>query len=142
MRRFHETLFGIYFDDLDPFNILHNARYLLLFERALGAFWMDVGWGSFQDSHRPEQFHLVRHNAIEYLAPVKGVCRVRVRVGVESIGRTSLNFGFRMLPLDRDVDHARGTRTVVHVDADTLEGKPWSDEFRAAMAPWIEEGPA
>ncbi len=144
MRRFHESLFGIYFDDLDPFNILHNARYLLLFERALGAFWMDVGWGAFQDSDRPEQFHLVRHNAIDYLAPVRGVGKVRIRVGVESIGRTSLNFGFRMLPLDRDVDHARGTRTVVHVDPKTLEARAWNEEFRAAMREWIEppEGPA
>ena len=76
MRRFHETVFGIYFDDLDPFNILHNSRYLLLFERAVGAFWMDIGWGAFQDSDRPEQFHLVRHTAIDYLAPVRGVGKV------------------------------------------------------------------
>lgn len=138
MRRFHETVFGIYFDDLDPFSILHNARYLLLFERALGAFWMDVGWGAFQDSERPEQFHLVRQNSIEYLSPVRGVGKVRVRVGVESIGRTSLNFWFRMLPLDRDLDHARGTRTVVHVDNNTLEARPWSDEFRNAMREWID----
>ena len=138
MHRFHETLFGIYFDDLDPFNILHNARYLLLFERALGAFWMDIGWGAFQDKGRPEQFHLVRHNAIDYLSPVRGVCQVRLRVHVESIGRTSLNFGFRMLPLDRDVDHARGTRTVVHVDPVSLEARPWNDEFRDEMTKWLE----
>lgn len=136
MRRFHETVFGIYFDDLDPFNILHNARYLLLFERALGAFWMDIGWGAFQDSDRPEQFHLVRHNAIDYLAPVRGVCKVRVRVGVEHIGRSSMRFEFRMLPLDRDLDHARGTRTVVHVDPHSLESRPWAEEFREAMREW------
>ena len=41
-------------------------------------------------------------------------------------------------PLDRDVDHARGTRTVVHVDANTLEAQPWTDEFREAMAEWID----
>ena len=99
---------------------------------------MDIGWGAFQNTEQPEQFHLVRHNAIDYLSPVRGVCRVRIRVGVESIGRTSLNFGFRMLPLDRDVDHARGTRTVVHVDPGTLEARPWDDAFRNAMAGWIE----
>ena len=138
MRRFHETISGIYFDDLDPFNILHNARYLLLFERALGSFWMDIGWGAFQDSDRPEQFHLVAHNAIDYLSSVRGVCRVRVRVEVSAIGRTSLEFGFRMLPMDRDVDHARGQRTIVHVDPTTLQAKPWSAEFREAMAGWLE----
>jgi acyl-CoA thioester hydrolase len=140
MRRFHETVFGIYFDDLDPFNILHNARYLLLFERAVGAFWMDVGWGAFQDSEHPEQFHLVRHNAIDYLSPVRGVCKVRVRVGIEHIGTSSLRFGFRMLPMDRDLDHARGTRTVVHVDRESLEPQSWSEDFRAAMAEWVGEG--
>lgn len=138
MRRFHETIFGIYFDDLDPFNILHNSRYLLLFERAVGAFWMDIGWGAFQNSQQPEQFHLVRHNAIDYLSPVRGVGRVRVRVGIEKIGTSSLTFVCRMLPMDRDIDHARGTRTVVHVDPATLEPKPWSDAFRSAMAPWCE----
>lgn len=138
MRRFHETIFGIYFDDLDPFNILHNSRYLLLFERAVGAFWMDVGWGAFQDSDRPEQFHLVRHNAIDYLAPVRGVGKVRVRVGIEKIGTSSLTFECRMLPMDRDLDHARGTRTVVHVDPTTLEPRPWNDSFRDAMAQWCE----
>lgn len=139
MRRFHETVFGIYFDDLDPFNILHNARYLLLFERALGAFWMDVGWGAFQASDRPEQFHLVRHNAIDYLAPVSGVGSVRVRVFVEHIGHSSLRFGFRMLPMDRDIDHARGTRTVVHVDPQSLEARPWGDDFRRAMSAWLDQ---
>ena len=141
MRRFHETVFGIYFDDLDPFNILHNARYLLLFERALGGFWMDVGWGAFQDSERPEQFHLVRHNAIDYLSPVRGVCKVRVRVGVEHIGRTSMRFDFRMLPLDRDLDHARGTRTVVHVEPSTLAARPWTEDFRTAMREWVDKTP-
>ncbi len=139
MRRFHETVFGIYFDDLDPFNILHNARYLLLFERALGGFWMDIGWGAFQDSDRPEQFHLVRHNAIDYLSPVRGVGKVRVRVEIAKIGRTSLDFEFRMLPLDRDTDHARGTRTVVHVDPTTLAARPWSEGFREAMREWSDE---
>jgi acyl-CoA thioester hydrolase len=139
MRRFHETVFGIYFDDLDPFNILHNARYLLLFERALGGFWMDIGWGAFQDSDRPEQFHLVRHNAIDYLSPVRGVGKVRVRVEIARIGQTSLTFEFRMLPLDRDLDHARGTRTVVHVDPTTLEPSPWSETFRVAMRDWSGE---
>ena len=138
MRFFEQTL-GVYFDDLDPFHILHNARYVLLFERTLGAFWMDLGLGAFQDSDRPEQFHLVARNEIDYLTPVRGVGKVRVRVWVERIGRTSLTFAFRVLPLDRDVEHARGRRSIVHVDPDTLRPEPWSDEVRALLAPWTEK---
>jgi acyl-CoA thioester hydrolase len=138
MGRFHETVFGIYFDDLDPFHILHNARYLLLFERALGGFWHDLGRGAFQDGD-PDEFHLVRHNEVDYLSPVRGVGKVRVRVHVQRLGRTSLTFAFRMLPMDQDVDHARGARTVVCVDPDTLKPRPWSDGFREAIAPWSSE---
>lgn len=137
MSRFHEEVFGVYFDDLDPFHILHNARYVLLFERTLGAFWMELGLGGFQNSERPEQFHLVRHNEVEYLTPVRGIGKVRIRVAVERLGRTSLTFGFRMLPLDRDVDHARGRRTVVHVDPATLRACPWPESLRAAIGPWL-----
>ena len=139
MSRFHEEVFGVYFDDLDPFQILHNARYLLLFERTLGAFWMELGFGDFQDDDHPEQFHLVRHNEVEYLSPVRGVGKVRIRVTVERLGRTSLTFGFRMMPLDRDVDHARGRRTVVHVDRETLRARPWPESLREAIRPWLAE---
>ena len=38
-----------------------------------------------------------------------------------------------MLALDRDLDHARGLRTVVHVESETLEARPWTSEFREAM---------
>ena len=138
MRFFEQTL-GVYFDDLDPFHILHNARYVLLFERTLGAFWMDLGFGEFQDAGRPEQFHLVARNEIDYLEPVRGVGRVRVRVWVEAIGRTSLTFAFRVLPHDKDVDHARGKRTIVHVAPDTLRPAPWADEVRQLLAPWTAQ---
>ena len=38
--RFYEAIHGVYFDDLDALQILHNSRYLLLFERTIGSFWM------------------------------------------------------------------------------------------------------
>lgn len=134
--RFFERLVGIYFDDLDPLHVLHNARYLLLFERTLGAFWMDQGLGAFGDSGRPEEFHMVRHNEVEYLSPVRGVGKVRVRLWVERIGRSSLTFAFRLLADDSDHLYARGRRTVVHVDHATLRPAPWSDGMREALRPW------
>ena len=141
MPRFHETVMGVYFDDLDPFHILHNARYLLLFERTLGSLWLTLGTGALQDRADPDQFHLVRANSVEYLSPVRGVGQVRVRVWIERIGRTSLTFAFRLMPMDRDVDHARGTRTVVRVDPDTFKPAPWTDAFRERVAPFVEAIP-
>ena len=73
--RFYEEAVGVYFDDLDAFYILHNARYLVLFERTLGAFWQSVGMGSFEPASAGDHCHLVRANTVEYLRP--SVARAR-----------------------------------------------------------------
>lgn len=128
---------GVYFDDLDSYQILHNARYFLLFERTLGEFWRELGFGVFQSSKAPERFHYVRANSIEYMSPVYGVGRVRVRVWIERLGTTSLTFGFCLMPLNEDRQHAVGERTVVCVDPTTQRPKAWGDNFRKRLEPWI-----
>lgn len=130
---------GVYFDDLDAFQILHNARYLLLFERTIGSFWRHLGWGGVLDAQKnPDQFHLVRANHIEYHRAVEGVAEVRVRVWVEKLGRTSLTFGFCVMPMDQDVDYASGTRVVVRVDTQSRQPVPWSEGFIARLTPWFQ----
>jgi acyl-CoA thioester hydrolase len=135
--RFHEEVMGVYFDDLDAFYILHNARYLLLFERTLGSFWEMVGVGSFDRENLGDHWHLVRANTIEYLRPVRGTQRIRVRVWIEKLGRSSLTFGFRLMPMDEDVDCAVGTRTIVRVEPGSQRPTPWTDDFREKVAPWV-----
>ena len=137
MARFFEQVKGVYFDDLDPFHILHNARYLVLFERTLGAFWHELGAASFNDAQYPDRFHLVRANHIVYDTPVTGVGQVRVRVWVDHVGNTSMTFGFKVMPMHEDTVHAHGKRTVVCVDPETRTPRPWSEDFRATIAPWL-----
>lgn len=138
--RFHETLHGVYFDDLDAFHILHNARYLLLFEHAIGSFWRRLGWAGVLDFNtNPDQYHLVRANNLEYRRPVIGTGQVRVRVWVDRLGRTSLVFGLRVMPLDEDVDHATGERVIVRVDPETKRPVPWTAAFREQLAPYVRE---
>jgi acyl-CoA thioester hydrolase len=138
--RFHERVMGVYFDDLDPFHILHNARYLLLFERTLGSLWEEMGFGALQGS--AIAMHLVRANTIAYHHPIRGTGHVRVRVWIERLGRTSLVFGFSVMPVDEDRVAASGERAVVHVDPETWLPTPWSDDFRERVAPWVREEPS
>ena len=135
--RFYEQVMGVYFDDLDAFYILHNARYLVLFERTLGAFWQSVGMGGFEPQSAGDHCHLVRANTVEYLRPVRGTGQVRVRLSIHKIGTTSLTFAFRLMPMDQDVDCAVGTRTIVRVDPATQQPLPWTDAFRARLADWV-----
>jgi acyl-CoA thioester hydrolase len=142
-RRFYEAIHGVYFDDLDALQILHNARYLLLFERTIGSFWTRVmGWGGLLGKQEePDRFHLVRTNEIEYLHPVTGIGEVRVRIWVEKLGRTSLTFGFRVLPMDADVDYARGRRVIVRIDPQSRAPVPWTPEFRERLRPYRDAEP-
>lgn len=136
--RFHEAVHEVYFDDLDAFQILHNARYLLLVERTIGSFWRRHGWGGTLDmQNTPDQFHLVRSNHIEYHRPVVGLAEVRVRVWIDKLGRTSLTFGFAVLPQDEDVDCATGHRVIVRVDAGSRVPTPWTDGFRQKISPFV-----
>lgn len=143
--RFYEQVMGVYFDDLDAFFILHNARYLLLFERTLGSFWQELGFvGHAPDDPTAthEHTHLVRANSVEYLRPFRGTGKVRVRVWVERLGRSSMTIAFRMMPLDQDVDYAVGRRVVVRIDPDTYRAAPWTPAFRELIEPWVSEGGA
>ena len=136
--RFHEAIHGVYFDDLDAFRILHNSKYLLLFERTIGSFWTRMGWaGSWDEPRDTDRYHLVRANHIEYHRPVTDVGEVRVRIWIEKLGKTSLTFGMRMLPMDQDVDYATGSRVLVRVDPETKQPKPWSDDLRQKLAPYV-----
>ncbi len=135
--RFHEETHGVYFDDLDAFRILHNARYLLLMERTIGAFWHHLGWGTIaDDAHNPDQHHLVRAQEISYERPFRGTGRVRCRIWIERLGQSSLTFGFSILPLDEDRAYATGTRTLVKIDQDVQRPTPWSSDFRERVGPY------
>ena len=138
--RFHEAIHDVFFDDLDAFQILHNARYLLLFERTIGSFWSHIGFrGLPSENANPDQFQLVRYNEVDYLQPVHGIGQVRVRVWIERLGNTSLTFRLRLSPLDEDTDYATGRRVVVKVNPSTKLPEPWSDGFREKIAPYVDE---
>jgi len=141
--RFHENVHGIYFDDLDAFQILHNARYLLLIERTIGSFWQRLGWGSWRDmQENVDAQHLVRENHVEYLRPVAGTGEVRVRIWIEKLGTTSLVFGFCVMPMDEDVDYAVGTRALVRIDLESRKPTPWTESFRQKVLPYLRRDKA
>ncbi len=131
----HERVQGVWFDDLDPYGVLHNMRYLALVERTLSTMWRSCGLGGFRD--RTEHAHLVRANHIEYLRPVRGPGHVRVRTWFQALGRTSMTYGFVILPMDDDAPCAVGTRTVVCIDKDSERPVPWTDGLRAAVTPQL-----
>ncbi|MEV7807183.1 thioesterase family protein [Microbispora sp. NPDC088329] len=142
----HEPV-QVHFDDLDAMGLLHNSRYALLVERAIGAYWHRLGWAS--DPARsafPDVLMAVREFKVTYHAPIAEPGERLVHFWLERMGRTSGVYGFRVLSADRAPDqvtvHAEGYRVNVNLDPATFRPAPFSDVIRTAAAPLLRTAPA
>ncbi|MEU4562162.1 hotdog domain-containing protein [Actinoplanes sp. NPDC023936] len=123
----------VHFDELDAMGLLHHSRYALLFERAAADYWAEHGWSPDpRQSAFTEAVLAVRELSISYHVPIIGVCEPVVHFWLESVGRSSLVYGFRILSADRSVVHAEGRRVNVNVDPVAMGPAPLSDKARQA----------
>ena len=122
----------VHFDDLDPFGMVHNARYAVLIERALATFWSRHGH-TFRDGRptTPDAFNVVKEFNVSYQAPISGVGEVRVHFWLELLGNSEAVYAYRLLSPDGATVYADGRRVVVKLDQATLRPSPWTPEVRA-----------
>ncbi|MEU8105762.1 thioesterase family protein [Nonomuraea muscovyensis] len=131
-------LVHIHFDDLDAMGLLHNSRYALLVERAISAYWAELGWNFDPAVSRfKDVFLAVREFKITYSAPIAGAGEVLVEFWMDKLGRTSGVYGFQILSADRSTTHAEGYRVNVNLDPATLRPTPFTAETRAAAEPLL-----
>ncbi|GAA3089031.1 acyl-CoA thioesterase [Streptosporangium carneum] len=128
----------IHFEDLDAMGVVHNARYVLLLERALAGYWAERGW-AFDPTkpHFADIFFVVREFSITYQVPINSVGEAAVHFWVEHLGTTSVVYGFRVLSADRSVTHAEGRRVQVKLDPATLRPSPMTPALRTAIEPLL-----
>lgn len=75
--------------------------------------------------------------AIEQLNPPLTADAVRVDLWVNDLDEYTCTYGFVVTSEDGRVPYARGERSVVNTD-----GRPWSDDFRAAHLELMKDLPA
>ena len=124
----------VHFDDLDAMGIVHNAKYGVLVERAITAFWLAQGW-SFDPARTrfPDDLMLaVREYTITFHAPIAAVPEVGVQIWIEQFGRTSVTYHFRVISADGEMLHAEGSRAQVKLDPITRRPAEISPELRKA----------
>ena len=117
----------VYFDDMDPFGMLHNSRYALLAERAWNTYWegrVSVG----------DDFNVVKETHITHDTPVTSSGPYAIHLWIERLGRTSVTWGFRFCSRDESITYAHGARTNICLDTETLRPAPWSDQARELAA--------
>jgi acyl-CoA thioester hydrolase len=126
--------FGVYFDDLDLNGHLHNARLVVLVERAQTELFERLGgaWSRAGDRHEDLRY-VVRELHLEFTAPVSSPGELRIGLQAREIGRTSAVYGFRCRFGAADSEVAIGHRVIVKVDG---AGKPapWTPWYRDVFA--------
>lgn len=128
----HVEPIAIYFDDLDAMGIVHNARYVVLLERAVTPYWAERGHYYDHDGpSTPDLFHAVREFSITYHRPIRGAGEVLVHFWLDKLGETSARYGFRFLSRDGQTCYAEGRRTIVRLDPATLRPTSWTESARA-----------
>ena len=128
----------VYFDDLDALNILHNVRFLLFMERARGELFNELGFHWEDDLEKnPDKFSVVAEHKIQYLSPVRGEGELVVELVPTHLGNSSLIVDARMIAKHGATTFAKASTRMVRLDPETKRPCPWSDRFRAALAPLV-----
>ena len=123
----------VYLDDLDGFGMLNHVEYARLFDHAVIDFWTGAGW--VLDPSTSVQ--VIRDLHLTFHQPVTAVGDVAVHLWVEEVGRTSVNYHFRILSSDHETLHAEGTRRLINLDPATLRPTPLTDEQWEYAAPLL-----
>ena len=122
----------VWFDELDMLGVLHNARYAIHVERAMTAWYHSLPGLDPADDNV-----VVKHYEIEFLRPfTKERGELVVEIGLGRLGNTSAVYTFRCLSEAEDgteIEHARGSRTIVKVTQGNLRPTPWSDSLRVLV---------
>ena len=128
----------VHFEDLDAQGVVHNARYVLLLERAMSAYWTRNGYP--WDPSSPQfmsVFFVVKEFTITYHAPITRPGPVSVQFWIDHLGTTSAVYDFRVVSRDGTVTYAEGRRVQVRLDPTTLRPAVIGPELRAACEPLL-----
>jgi acyl-CoA thioester hydrolase len=121
----------VHFDMIDQMGIVHNAAYLLLFERARTDYWQSLGVG--YGAPGLDWPYLVARNEINYRAALTTDQITEVTVAVSRLGSTSVTFAHEIYDAQGKLCADGGT-VIVRVHPDTWRPFPWSKEFHRLVA--------
>jgi acyl-CoA thioester hydrolase len=127
----------IHFDDLDLMGIVHNARYAVLVERAVAAYWIRLGF-PFDSS---KGLLAVAEFTINYRLPINRLGPIGVEFWIDRLGTSSAVYGYRVISPD-DTVHADGKRVMINLDPVTRRPAPWPVDTRAVAEGLAIEEPA
>jgi len=130
MSRFNRDLI-VRFEHCDAAGLIFYPRFFGLVNETVEDWFSSLGH-SFKSLHMDQRKGLptVRFES-EFVGPVRIGDMLHQSLGVDAIGRSSLNLKHIASIGDRTV--ARFDQTIVFIDLATMQAEPWPDDLRAAI---------
>lgn len=122
----------VQFDHTDAQGRVFYANYFPLVDQARCAFWEGIGLSE-DDTRQIEHDTVIVHLEADYLGPAEFYDRLRVHVYAESLGRSSLHLGYRVVHDTTEADIFTARIVMVQVDLASGRSRPWSERFRQAI---------
>jgi len=125
----------IRFGDIDRAGIVYYPRFLHYFHVALEEF--------FEESLGVEYPTVINHHRIglptvhletDFQGPLRYGDRIEVEVRVQSVGNSSIRFGYQVFKRGEDTPRVTGHNITVCVDMETFEKKRIPDFLRERLA--------
>ena len=127
-QRTHVEQVDVFLDDLDSYGMVHHAKFATLAERGTIAFFVRHG-----ASMAHEDMNVaVRELTVVYDHPITAIGPIDFVLWCESVGRTSVRFGFRIE--STGTVHAHGHRVLVKLDFTSKRPIPWTDDGRRFLS--------
>jgi len=126
----------VFWDQLDFLGVLHNAAYILLFERARTEFWRSLGIDGYGEEGLDWPYFVAR-NEVNYRLPITAEEEITVSVWISRLGDTSLTFGHQVFRSDGRLS-ADGETAIVRINPETQRPLPWSMSFRHLISHHIK----
>ena len=130
LQKTHHTDIQVRFNDTDALGHLNNTSYALYSEQ---------GRVDFLDQFRGEGSYLIlAHISLDFLQQVRFRDTVYVLTRIAKIGRTSVTLAQEIYSNDELA--ARSRSVVVMFDYSSQKPVPISDDIRAQLQPYLQEG--
>src|SRR5262249_26728425 len=122
----------VHFDMIDQMGTVHNAVYLVLFERARTDYWQSLGVGYGEPGL--DWPYLVARNEVNYRKALTTDQITEVTVAVSRLGNSSITFYHEIYDAEGKLS-ADGSTVIVRINPETRKSMPWSEEFHKLVEP-------
>lgn len=128
----YEAELEVQFGDIDQAGIVYYPRFIHYFHVAMEQFFRDVVGVDYPVVLQERRVgHPTVHLEVDFAVPLRYGDHLRIEVGVEKLGRTSVSWLYKVRTRGSDTVHAVGRVVTVNIDLDSFEKRQIPD--------WLEE---